>query len=135
MIVTARTKGTQRERTGIGVFFVPTNVTGVAKKAYTTPSGSHAADITFSNVEMSADAAIGDPENALQLIERTVDDARTALCAEAVDLMDESKTTVEYMKTRRQFEAQIGSFQSLQHRAADMFVALDQAARSPCLHP
>ncbi|MGL3104635.1 pimeloyl-CoA dehydrogenase small subunit [Bradyrhizobium sp. BR 1432] len=128
LIVTARTKGAQRERAGIGVFFVPANATGLAKKAYTTHSGSHAADITFSNVEVSADAAIGDPENALQLIERTVDDARTALCAEAVGLMDESlKTTVEYMKTRRQFDAPIGSFQSLQHRAADMFVALDQA--------
>ncbi len=42
--------------------------------------------------------------------------------------MDQSlKDTVEYIKTRKQFGVAIGSFQSLQHRAADMFVALEQA--------
>src|SRR6476661_878635 len=67
-------------------------------------------------------------ENAVPLIERVVDDARTAMCAEAVGAMDESlKTTVEYLKTRKQFGVPIGSFQTLQHSAADMFVALEQA--------
>jgi alkylation response protein AidB-like acyl-CoA dehydrogenase len=37
------------------------------------------------------------------------------------------KSTVEYLKTRKQFDVPIGSFQTLQHRAADMFVALEQA--------
>jgi pimeloyl-CoA dehydrogenase small subunit len=128
LIVTARTKGGQRERTGVGVFLVPANAKGVAKKGYPTQDGLHAADITFTGVEVGADAAIGDPENALSLVERVVDEARTAMCAEAVGAMDESlKTTVEYLKTRKQFGVAIGSFQSLQHRAADMFVAVEQA--------
>src|SRR3954470_12401382 len=42
--------------------------------------------------------------------------------------MDEwLETTVEYLKTRKQFGVPIGSFQVLQHRAADMFVAVEQA--------
>jgi len=128
LIVTARTKGGQRDKSGIGVFLVPANAKGVTRKAYPTQDGLHAADITFTGVEVGADAVIGDPENGLPLIERVVDDARTALCAEAVGLMDESlKTTVEYIKTRKQFGVAIGSFQALQHRAADMFVALEQA--------
>jgi pimeloyl-CoA dehydrogenase small subunit len=126
LIVTARTQGAQRDKTGIGVFIVPANAKGVTRKGYPTQDGLHAADITFTGVEVGA--AIGDPDNALPLIERVVDEARIALCAEAVGLMDESlKLTVEYIKTRKQFGVAIGSFQALQHRAADMFVALEQA--------
>jgi pimeloyl-CoA dehydrogenase small subunit len=128
LIVTARTKGGQRDANGIGVFLVPGDAKGVAKKGYPTQDGLHAADVTFTGVEVGADAVIGDPENGLALIERVVDDARIALCAEAVGVMDESlKSTVEYLKTRKQFGVPIGSFQTLQHRAADMFVALEQA--------
>jgi pimeloyl-CoA dehydrogenase small subunit len=128
LVVTARTKGGQRDAGGVGVFLVPGGAKGIAKKTYPTQDGLHGADITFTGVEVGADAAIGDPENGLALIERVVDEARTALCAEAVGLMDESlKTTVEYLKTRKQFGVAIGSFQTLQHRAADMFVAVEQA--------
>jgi pimeloyl-CoA dehydrogenase small subunit len=128
LIVTARTRGGPRDRSGVGVFLVPADARGVGKKGYPTQDGLHAADITFTGVEIGSDAAIGDPENGLPLIERVVDEARTALCAEAVGLMDESlQTTVEYLKTRKQFGVPIGSFQTLQHRAADMFVAVEQA--------
>ncbi len=128
LIVTARTKGEQRDHTGIGAFLVPSNAKGVGIKGYPTQDGLRAADISFHGVEVGADAAIGDPENALPLIERVVDDARIALCAEAVGAMEESlKTTVEYLKTRNQFGVAIGTFQSLQHRGSDMFVALEQA--------
>ena len=128
LIVSARTKGSQRDRNGIGVFLVPANAKGVTVKGYPTQDGMRAADIRFEGVEVGADAAIGDPENGLPLIERVVDEARIAMCAEAVGAMDESlKSTVEYLKTRKQFGIAIGQFQSLQHRAADMFVALEQA--------
>ncbi|MET4324172.1 pimeloyl-CoA dehydrogenase small subunit [Bradyrhizobium sp. RT5a] len=128
LIVTVRTKGAQRDSSGIAVLLVPTDARGISKKSYLTQDGLHAADVSFTSVEVGSAAAIGDPENALPLVERVADDARTALCAEAVGLMDESlKVTVDYMKTRKQFGVPIGSFQSLQHRAADMFVALEQA--------
>src|SRR6267154_4525727 len=103
LIVTARTKGGQRDTSGIGVFLVPANAKGVTRKGYPTQDGLHAADITLTGVEVGADAAIGDPENGLALVERVVDEARTAMCAEAVGAMDESlKSTVEYLKTRKQ---------------------------------
>ena len=128
LVVTARTKGGQRDKDGIGVFLVPANARGITKKGYPTQDGLHAADVTFTGVEVGADAVIGDPEKGLALIERVVDDARTAICAEAVGVMDELlKSTVEYLKTRTQFGVPIGSFQTLQHRAADMFVAVEQA--------
>ena len=128
LVVTARTKGGQRDRNGIGVFLVPAQAKGVTIKGYATQDGQRAADIRFEGVEVGADAVLGDAENGLPLVERVVDEARAAMCAEAVGAMDESlKSTVEYLKTRKQFGVPIGQFQTLQHRAADMFVALEQA--------
>jgi len=128
LIVSARTAGGQRDRDGIGVFLVPASAKGVTVKGYPTQDGQRAADITFSGVEVGTEAVLGDPAKGLALIERVVDEARIALCAEAVGAMDESlKTTVEYLKTRKQFGVPIGTFQTLQHRAADMFVFLEQA--------
>src|ERR1700688_4275437 len=43
LIVTARTKGGQRDANGIGVFLVPGNAKGIAKKGYPTQDGLHAA--------------------------------------------------------------------------------------------
>jgi alkylation response protein AidB-like acyl-CoA dehydrogenase len=126
--VTARISGARRDRNGVGVFLVPANAKGIGRKGYPTQDGLHAADITLTGVEVDGNAAIGNPDNAIDLIERVVDDARTAMCAEAVGAMDESlKSTVEYLKTRKQFGVAIGTFQTLQHRAADMFVAVEQA--------
>ena len=127
LVVTARTAGGQTDRNGIGVFLVPANAKGVDVTGYPTQDGQRAANIRFKDVEVGADAVIGDPAGGLVLIERVVDEARTALCAEAVGAMDESlKTTVEYIKTRKQFGVPIGTFQAIQHRASDMFVALEQ---------
>src|SRR5229473_120257 len=64
LIVTARTKGSQRDTSGIGVFAVAGDAKGVVKKGYPTQDGLHAADITFTGVEVGADAAIGDPEDS-----------------------------------------------------------------------
>ena len=64
----------------------------------------------------------------MPLIERVVDEAIAALCAEAVGAMSEMhELTVEYLKERKQFGVPIGSFQVLQHAAVDMFVELEQA--------
>jgi pimeloyl-CoA dehydrogenase small subunit len=127
-VVTARTKGGQRDRAGVGVFLVPANAKGVRAKGYPTQDGLRAANVTFEQVEVGADAVLGDAENGLPLVERVVDEARIALCSEAVGAMDESlKVTIEYLKTRQQFGQNIGKFQALQHRGSDMFVALEQA--------
>jgi pimeloyl-CoA dehydrogenase small subunit len=128
LIVTARTAGGQRDRGGVGVFLVPANAKGVRTKGYPTQDGLRAANITFEQVEVGADAVLGNAEDGLPLVERVVDEARIALCSEAIGAMDESmKITMEYLKTRQQFGQNIGKFQALQHRGSDMFVALEQA--------
>lgn len=128
LIVTARTAGERRERNGIGVFLVNATAAGVSRRGYPTQDGQRAAEVLLEGVRVEADAVIGDPHGGLPLVEKVVDEAIAALCAEAVGSMTEMHgSTVEYLKMRKQFGVPIGNFQVLQHRAAEMFVALEQA--------
>src|SRR5438552_15931586 len=128
LIVTARVGGARRDREGIAAFIVDSRAAGVSRRGYPTQDGMRAAEITLSGVRIGPEIVLGEPGAALPLIERVVDEAIAALCAEAVGAMAAMhELTVEYLKTRRQFGREIGSFQILQHRAVDMLIALEQA--------
>ncbi len=127
-VVTARTAGGQRDHNGIGVFLVDAKAAGVTVKGFRTVDGQRAAQVAFSNVKLGADAVLGDAEGGLALVDRVVDEAIAALAAEAVGAMEAAHLmTLDYLKTRQQFGRTIGTFQALQHRSADMMVALEQA--------
>ena len=128
LIVTARVGGSRRDRNGIGVFIVDGNAAGVSRRGYPTQDGLRAAEISLAGVRVGPEDVLGEPGGALPLVERVVDEAIAALCAEAVGAMAAMhELTVDYLKTRRQFRRDIGSFQILQHRAVDMLIALEQA--------
>lgn len=127
-IVTARTAGAQRDLRGIGVFLVPANAKGVTVHGFRTVDGQRAAEVAFENVSVGAEGVLGNPEDGLPLVDQVVDEAIAALAAEAVGCMEAAHLmTLDYLKTRQQFGRTIGSFQALQHRSADMMVALEQA--------
>jgi pimeloyl-CoA dehydrogenase small subunit len=128
LVLTARIGGDRRDRSGIGVFLVDADVAGVARRGYPTQDGLRAAEVALNGVRVGADRLLGEPGVGLPLVERVVDEAIAALCAEAVGAMSMMhELTVDYLKTRRQFGREIGSFQVLQHRAVDMLMALEQA--------
>jgi pimeloyl-CoA dehydrogenase small subunit len=127
-IVTARTAGSRRDHAGIGVFLIDAGADGLSRRGYVTQDGQRAAQLTFAGVNVASADVVGDPTGGLPLVERVVDEAIAALCAEAIGVMTMMHaTTLDYLKTRKQFGVTIGSFQAVQHRAADMFVALEQA--------
>jgi alkylation response protein AidB-like acyl-CoA dehydrogenase len=128
LIVSGRVNGERRDRDGIGLYLVDANAPGVNRRGYPTQDGQRAAEIGFADVRVGSQDVLGSPDGALPAIERAVDETIAALAAEAVGAMSEALTmTVDYLKTRKQFGVTIGSFQALQHRAADMTVALEQA--------
>jgi pimeloyl-CoA dehydrogenase small subunit len=128
LIVTARVGGGRRDRDGVAAFIVDAKAPGVSRRGYPTQDGLRAAEIALSGVRVGPEGVLGEPGPALPLIERVVDEAIAALCAEAVGAMSVThELTVDYLKTRRQFGREIGSFQILQHRAVDMLIALEQA--------
>ncbi len=127
-IVSARLSGERSGREGLALFLVDAASPGVSVRGYGTVDGQRAAEVTLSNVRVDAGSAIGEPGSAFPLIERIADQAIAALAAEAVGAMTAMhETTVDYMKTRKQFGVTIGSFQALQHRAAEMLIAVEQA--------
>jgi pimeloyl-CoA dehydrogenase small subunit len=131
LLVTARTGGGTRDRSGIGLFLVDARSEGVSVRGYQTQDGLRAAEISLAG---AFGIALGDPSNALPVVERVVDEALTYLAGESVGVMEAMhKVTVDYMKQRKQFGRAIGEFQALQHRAVDMYVLLEQA-RSMALY-
>jgi pimeloyl-CoA dehydrogenase small subunit len=128
LVVTARVGGGRRDRDGVTVFIIDGNAPGVSRRGYPTQDGLRAAEIALSGVRVGPEGVLGEPGTALPLVERVVDEGIAALCAEAVGAMEVMhELTVEYLKTRRQFGREIGTFQILQHRAVDMLIALEQA--------
>ncbi|MBN9532315.1 MAG: acyl-CoA dehydrogenase family protein [Alphaproteobacteria bacterium] len=128
LIVTARTAGNQRDQKGVSVFLVDKNAKGIATRDYATVDGLRASEIHFENVEVPAARLIGTADDGYALVERAVDEAIAAHCAEATGAMKVLvDTTVEYSKTRKQFGVPIGKFQALQHRMVDMFINYEQS--------
>ncbi|MEO7744473.1 MAG: acyl-CoA dehydrogenase [Usitatibacter sp.] len=97
----------------------------ISLSSYRTLDNLRAADITFAGAPAQR---LGDSSDTLPLIEEVVDYATALLCAEAVGAMRfANETTLEYLKTRKQFGVPIGAFQALQHRMVDMVVSCEQA--------
>jgi pimeloyl-CoA dehydrogenase small subunit len=125
LLVSARSDGSRRDREGILLVLVDPAAPGVTVRTYRTQDGLRAADILLDGVQVDEAALLA---GGLPLIEQVVDIAIAAICAEAVGAMDSAHAlTVDYLKTRTQFGVPIGSFQALQHKAADMMMALEQA--------
>lgn len=117
-----------RDGIGLSLFLVDAAAPGVNLRGYPTQDGARAANLTLTGVQVAADALLGPAGGALPLIERVIDQANAALCAEAVGIMAAlNEVTLEYLKTRKQFGVPIGKFQALQHRMADMVIATEQA--------
>ncbi len=128
LIVSARTAGAARDKAGITVFIVDASAAGVSITDCRTIDGMRAADIGFANVTVGRDAVLGKVGEGYALIERAAQVGVAALCAEAVGCMEAiNAQTIEYLKTRKQFGVPIGKFQVLQHRAAEMFMEVEQA--------
>jgi alkylation response protein AidB-like acyl-CoA dehydrogenase len=134
LIVSARTSGADTDTGGISLFLVDRRVPGVTLKEYRTIDELRAADIWLNDVSVSADALLGGEGQALPLIEEVADYATALLCAEAVGAIRYANdTTLEYLKTRRQFGVPIGTFQALQHRMVEMVISYEQARSMACL--
>ena len=107
---------------GTGLFVVRD---GYSVETVRSIDGSRSGAVTFTNTPAEPLGAGGDQAGVLNL---ALDKARIAYAHEALGSMQTClETTVGYLKTRKQFGVTLNSFQALNFRAADMYVALELA--------
>ncbi len=128
LLVSARTAGAADSEAGISLFLVPGQSAGITRRSFNRIDGGRASELVLDKVQVPADALLGSEGVGYAVLERVRGYALLALCAEAVGAMDVAKDqTLEYLRTRKQFGAPIGSFQALQHRMVDVLLEVEQA--------
>jgi alkylation response protein AidB-like acyl-CoA dehydrogenase len=127
IIVSARTSGGQIDENGISLFVVAADAEGVTRKNFPTVDGLRASEVSFENVQLGAQALIGELDDGFKVLNAVANDAILALSAEAVGCMEVLyKDTVEYTQEREQFDHPLSDFQVLQHRMVEMFMEYEQ---------
>jgi len=126
LVISARTSGDRYDADGITVFLVDAKAAGVARRGYPTRDETRAADIALDGVRVTDADVIGEVGKGLAVVQAVVDAGIAATGAEAVGAMEAmNEMTLEYSKTRVQFGQAIGTFQVVQHRMVDMFMAAE----------
>jgi alkylation response protein AidB-like acyl-CoA dehydrogenase len=125
-LTAARTSGTAGEREGLTLFAVPKGAAEV--ESVTLADSSKAARLTFRDVQLDADAVVGDVDNGWAQLSRALNSGRAGAAAELVGVAaGATSMTVDYLKQRKQFGKLIGEFQALQHRAAHLYGEIEIA--------
>ena len=126
LIVAARTSGSENDSSGITLFLVDPSIDGVEVSKTSMVDSRNSANITLKEVIVSLDDVLGEENNGAALLEEVLDRAQIAISAEMLGNASQAfDITLEYLKERKQFGAVIGSFQALQHRAAEMYSELE----------
>ena len=126
LIVLARTSGKKGDLTGLTLFLVDPTNEGIDRIKLEMADSRNYANIIFDNVKISSKNILGDIEAGGEAIDDVLDIGRIAMSAEMLGNSEAAfETTLDYLKQRKQFGVLIGSFQALQHRAAEMFCEIE----------
>jgi len=128
LLVAARTAGSPDDRDGLTLFAVPRDTAGLVTEPERLTDSSIAVRATFADIQLDADAVVGEVDGGSEPLDRLLRVGRTGVAAELLGVgggaMD---MTVGYLKARKQFGVPIGSFQALQHRAAHLYAEMEVA--------
>lgn len=106
---------------GPALFAVAADAEGVTTTGQHVVDGTDAAQLELNDVQVTADAALGNDAPAWVRQRLTV-----GICAHQLGVLERAlELTAEYAKTREQFGAPIGSFQAVRQRMADAYLDVE----------
>jgi len=124
-LVAARTSSHRHSETGIILFLIPADAQGLTVSELPLIDSRNHARLQLDQVQVGPDALLGEAGSAWSALNTALDRARVCLAAEMLGMAEKLfDMTLDYLKTRVQFDVAIGTFQSLQHRAAQLYVEL-----------
>ncbi|MBI3798180.1 MAG: acyl-CoA dehydrogenase family protein [Deltaproteobacteria bacterium] len=131
LIVSARTAGGQNDQDGITLFLIPRDTPGLTVTRQQRIDDRAVALVSLDSVKVGAGSLLGPLGGGFEILSQVVDRATVGLCAEMLGGMSQIfDDTLNYLKTRQQFGALIGTFQALKHRAARLFMEIELARSS-----
>lgn len=126
IIVAARSAGAPGEQDGLTLFLVDAQAKGVSVERTMMVDSRNAARIKFDGVEATGDDVLGEVDGGYMALEGVLNAGRAGLAAEMSGAAQAGfKMTMDYLKERKQFGSEIGSFQALQHRAAHLYSEIE----------
>ena len=126
LIVVARTSGETDGEQGISLFLVDANAKGLNVARTIMVDSRNSSNIQFNKVAVAEDALLGELGQGFNGLDSVLDIARIGIAAEMLGSMQAVfESIVEFLKQREQFGVLIGSFQGLQHRAAEMYSEIE----------
>ncbi|MBT6203203.1 MAG: isovaleryl-CoA dehydrogenase [Rhodospirillaceae bacterium] len=130
LIVYAKTDPGAGKR-GITAFLIDTTTQGFSttrKIDKLGMRGSDTGELVFENVEVPQDNVLGEVGGGVRVLMSGLDFERAVLAAGPLGIMQAALDTVlPYIHEREQFGAPIGSFQLVQGKLADMYVAMNSS--------
>ncbi len=126
LVVVARTSGSSGDRDGLTLFLVDPKDSAVTVTRTIMVDSRNAAIVKLDGAVVDQGQVVGEVDKGADLLDRVFARATIGLSAELFGTLQETfERTIEYLKTREQFDVVIGSFQALKHRAAVMFCEVE----------
>jgi alkylation response protein AidB-like acyl-CoA dehydrogenase len=126
LLCIARTDARARGDRGITVFIVDAHSSGISYSVLKTIANDKLCEVVFDRVRVPGENILGRLGQGWSVIQRVLERASIAKCCETIGAMQRTlDMTVEYAKTRKQFNRPIGSLQVIQHYCANMATDVD----------
>jgi 3-oxochol-4-en-24-oyl-CoA dehydrogenase len=112
----------------VGLYWVPATAKGLQLDMARLADGGHVLDLVLRDVHVASDALVFLDTTGNSALTGAIDESLILCSAELLGIAGQALAlTLDYLRVRKQFGKPIGSFQALQHRAANLHIQLQLA--------